>query len=192
MSSSADVTALLARARRGDDAARDELVKATYDELRGRARAHLERDRPGHTLQATALVNEVYSRMLAGQGLPGENRAQFLGFVARAMRQLLVNHARDRGRLKRGGGAKRVPLDENLLVGGDRSFNLVAFDDALERLAQVAPRQAQVVELRYFGGLSVEEAAEALAISPRTVKRDWEAAGTLLLNDLGGKSANDG
>lgn len=184
---SPDLTTLLVRAREGDVLARDEILSVTYDELRRLARAQLRRERRDHTLQATALVHEVCARMLEGQELPGNSRSEFLGCVAHSMRQLLVNHARDRGRLKRGGKAARVPLDDGLTAAPDGSFDVIALDDALERLARMAPRQAKVVELRYFAGLSVNEAAEVLRISPRSVKRDWEAAGTLLLKDLGWK-----
>lgn len=148
MPSSADVTALLARAQHGDHAARDALVQATYDELRGLARAHLMQERPDHTLQATALVHEVYARMLAGQTLPGKNRVQFLAYATKAMRRILINHARDRVRNKRGGAGKQVPLDEELLVSGQSPEDLIALDEALEHLARIAPRKSRVVELR--------------------------------------------
>jgi RNA polymerase sigma factor (TIGR02999 family) len=179
------VTSLLERARSGDVAARDEVLRFTYNELRTLARAQMRRERPDHTLDATALVHEACVRLLAGAELPGRTRAEFLRFAARAMRQLLVNHARDRKRLKRGGGARRAALEEQVVAAVDGTFDLVTLDEALERLALVAPRQAQVVELRYFAGLTVDETAEILEISPRAVKRDWEAAGTLLLRELG-------
>lgn len=190
MSSSVHVTELLDRARNGDAHARDTLIGATYDELRCLARGYLANERPDHTLQATALVNEAYARLLAGQELQGENRAQFLAYVAQAMRRILINHARDRARAKRGSGQAKARLDEELVVGGPPAVDLIALDEALDRLAQFAPRKSQVVELRYFGGLTVDEVAQALKISPRTVKRDWEIAGTLLRHDLGREMPN--
>ena len=159
-------------------------MDAIYDELRGLARACFRRERPGNTLQATALVNEVCLRLLAAGGLPGKNRSQFLAFVAKAMRHILLDHARERNRLKRGGGLKRVALDAALVVEEEPSLDLLALDEALERLAVVDARKAEVVELRYFGGMSVEEVAEHLHVSPTTVKRDWEVARTWLQEEL--------
>jgi len=159
-------------------------LDAIYDELRGLARACFRRERPGNTLQATALVNEVCLRLLAAGGLPGKNRSQFLAFVAKAMRHILLDHARERNRLKRGGGLKRVALDAALVVEEEPSLDLLALDEALERLAVVDARKAEVVELRYFGGMSVEEVAEHLHVSPTTVKRDWEVARTWLQEEL--------
>jgi RNA polymerase sigma factor (TIGR02999 family) len=182
--SPAEVTQLLLKARDGDSQARDDLLKAVYDELRAQARACFRRERPDHTLEATALVNEVCLRLLAGDSLPGENRMQFLAFVAKAMRHVLIDHARERGRRKRGGGRQKVPLDGDLLVAEEPSIDLLALDEALERLAKIDERKARVVELRYFGGLSVEEVASHLAVAPITVKRDWEVARTWLHAEL--------
>jgi RNA polymerase sigma factor (TIGR02999 family) len=179
-----EVTQLLVRARDGDSRARDELLSAIYDELRALARSYFRGERVGHTLEATALVNEVCLRLLAGEGLPGENRAQFRAFVAKAMRHVLIDHARERGRIKRGGQGRKVALDQDMVVVGGPSVDLVALDEALERLAAIDERKAQVVELRYFGGLTVAEVAEHLAVSPVTVKRDWEVARTWLQAEL--------
>lgn len=185
MHSPSEFTELLVHAQEGDDQAREVLLGAAYDELRNLARGYLDRERSDHTLQATALVHEVCVRMLGGEALPGKSRPQFLAYCAKAMRRILINHARSRGRVKRGGGAARLPLAEDLVVGGETPADLLALDEALERLASTAPRKSDVVELRYFGGLTVEEVAQVLDISPRTVKRDWEIAGTLLLRYLG-------
>ena len=190
MPSSVDITELLVRARNGDAHARDVLIGATYDELRRLARACLANERPDHTLQATELVNEAYARLLGGQDLQGENRVQFLAYVAQAMRRILINHARDRARVKRGRGRAKVQLHASVVVRGTPAVDLLALDEALDRLAQVAPRKSQVVELRYFGGLTVDEVAQALNISPRTVDRDWETAGTLLRHDLDGEMSD--
>ncbi len=193
-SSASQITALLELARRGDSSARDRLLTSIYDELRELARAYLsDRRTPGHTLQATALVNEVCLRLLRRDAIPGENRVQFRAFVAKAMRNLLIDHARERNRLKRGGSAgRRVPLDEELIVNEEPTIDFLALDESLERLAAIGPRKARVVELRYFGGMSVEDVATALNTSPATVKREWSVAKTWLFNDLnGGRSGVD-
>ena len=184
MPSRASVTQLLARAQGGDSSARDELARVTYNELRKLARAYLDQERPDHTLQATALVNEAYLRLLAGETLPGKNRAHFLAFAAQAMRRILISHARARARIKRGGGAQRVPLEEELVVSPEPSVDLVALDEALRQLEQIDPRRSRVVELRYFGRLTIEEVADALDTSPMTVKRDWDVAKTWLIHKL--------
>ena len=179
------VTELLELARTGDRVARDRLLSSIYDELRGLARSYLQSQQPGHTLQATALVNEVCLRLLAKDGLPGRNRIQFRAFVAKAMRNLLIDHAREKGRAKRGGGhLRRVPLDDGLPVSDEPTIDFLALDEALTRLADAHDRKARVVELRYFGGMSIEEIASALDTSPATVKRDWEIARTWLFADL--------
>jgi RNA polymerase sigma factor (TIGR02999 family) len=182
--SSVQVTQLLSRAREGDSQARDELLNALYDELRNLARACFRGERPGHTLQATALVNEVCLRLLSTDTLPGQNRTQFRAFVAKAMRHVLIDHARERSRRKRGGGRGKVPLDEDLLVEDKPAVDILALDEALERLAAIDGRKAQVVELRYFGGLSIDEVAAHLEVSAVTVKRDWEVARTWLEAEL--------
>jgi len=182
--SSSDVTQLLLRAHNGDSQARDNLLSTIYGELRELARAYFRRERPGHTLEATALVNEVCVRLLATDTLPGKNRAQFRAFVAKAMRHVLVDYAREKHRRKRGGGQQRVPLQSGLLVKDAPSVDLLALDEALERLTTIDARKAEVVELRYFGGLSVDEVAQQLEVSPVTVKRDWDVARTWLQTEL--------
>ena len=171
------VTQLLQRASAGDDQARAALFDVLYDELRRLAEAAMRRERPDHTLQPTALVHETYVRLADDSGR-FENRAHFFGVAASAMRRVLVDHARARGAQKRGGGEAPLNLDDldNLPGVPAAGVDLVALDDALSRLAALDPRQAQVVELRFFGGLSVEETAALLALSPRTVKREWQLA----------------
>jgi RNA polymerase sigma factor (TIGR02999 family) len=149
------------------------------------ARRQMGHERPGHTLQASALVNEAYLRLIDVRQVRWQNRAHFFAVAARLMRRILVDFARKHRYQKRGGGAPNVSLDEALLVGTERGKDLVALDDALQTLAAFDPRKSQVVELRYFGGLSVEEAAEALRVSPDTVMRDWKLAKVWLLRELG-------
>ena len=169
---------LLSRASSGDDKAVSKLMPLVYDELRRLAASYLRRERPGQTLQATALVHEAYVRLINERAHNWQNRTHFLAIAALSMRQILVERARRRKAAKRGGDPERITLDEQLL--GDRSaaaeIDLVALDEALERLAADNERQAKIVEMRYFGGLSVEECADALQISPATVKRDWAVA----------------
>jgi RNA polymerase sigma factor (TIGR02999 family) len=174
----------------GDRRALDEMLSAVYTELHGIAARYLSRERAGHTLQPTALVHEAYLR-LAGQRNTPANRAQLLGLAAGMMRRILVNHARDRAAQKRGGGATRVAIDRvaidetvDFLHGAD--VDVVALDDARGALAAVDPRGMRVVELRFFGGLGVEETAEVLGVSPATVKRDWSVARAWLRRALGG------
>jgi RNA polymerase sigma factor (TIGR02999 family) len=189
------LTALLERARDGDRAARDEVLKALYGSLRELAGKCLRGERRGHTLQATALVHEACLQLLKGQELPGRNRLELLGFMARAMRNVLIDHARARGSLKRGRGRERVDLDADLLVAPGGNERLLDLDDALRRLEKLDPRKCRVVELRYFGGLSVEEIAATLEVSPATVKRDWQVARTWLFRELtagGGDGDGDG
>lgn len=170
------VTALLAAWGRGDEAARDRLVPIVYAELRRRAASYLRRERAGHTLQPTALVHEVYMRLVGQQGIPWQNRAQFYGVAAGMMRRILVDHARSRRAGKRGGGAVHVEWEDDLKAPGGGQVDIAAVDDALNDLARLDPRQSQIVELRYFGGLSIEETADVLKISPATVKREWIVA----------------
>ena len=166
--------------------ARD-LAPIVYDELRRLAGAYMRRERPGQTLQATALVHEAYMR-LAGAGTPWNDERHFVGIAARSMRQILIERARARGALKRGGVQARVTLDEALVAGGEQSFDILALDTALEKLAALDPEQARLVELRFFGGLTVEETAEAMSISPATVKRHWAVARAWLARELEGNS----
>jgi len=180
---------LLERACQGDSHARCELIQATYDQLRAMAAAHMRGERPDHTLTATALVHEVSLQLLNAQAVTASNHGQFLALAAKAMRNLLIDHARARGRQKRGGDMQPLTLDESLMACDQRSQELVDLDEALERLGQLDGRKSQVVELRYFGGLSIDETAEILNVSPATVKRDWEVAKAWLLRELQSESA---
>lgn len=162
-----------------------------YDELRRVAAHYVRRERIGHTLQATALVNEAFLRLVEVQQVQWQNRAHFFAMAARLMRRILVDAARARGYQKRGGGAPMLSLDEALMVPAEPGEDLVALDDALTALAAVDARKSQVVEMRFFGGLSIEEAAEALRVSPDTVKRDWKMAKLWLLRELGSGGAHD-
>jgi RNA polymerase sigma factor (TIGR02999 family) len=179
-----NVTQLLADWSRGNDAALNELTPLVYDELRQLAHHFMGRQRPDHTLQATALVNEAYLR-LADQTNPSwQNRAHFFAVAARAMRQILVNYAQSQRSQKRGGGALKVELDEAAIVSPEKSKEIVDLHEALDRLAALDSRKAQVVELKYFGGLNYDEMAEVLKISPVTVRRDWEFAKAWLYTEL--------
>ena len=173
---SGDVTGLLRAWSEGDETALERLVPLIEDELHRLARAHMARERKGHTLQATALVNEVFLRFPAAGRLRWQDRAHFIAVAARLMRRVLIDHARVRGRRKRGGGAKLVTLDEEALTAREPSIDVVAVDQALEAFARIDPRKSQVVELRFFGGLSLEEIAGVLHVSVETVKRDWRLA----------------
>lgn len=180
----ADFTGILLAWRAGDEAALATLTSLVYDELHRLARYYMARERPGHTLQATALVNEAYLKLVDASRVRWQNRAHFMAVAAQTMRRILVDLARKRRGQKRGGGARPVTLHEALLVGGQPGSDLVALDDALEGLAKLDPRKSRVVELRFFGGLSLEETAEALGVSTDTVGRDWSAARAWLLREL--------
>jgi RNA polymerase sigma-70 factor (ECF subfamily) len=180
------VTGLLRAWSDGDDSALEELLPLVEVELRRLARGYMGRERRGHTLQTTALVNEAFLRLTDARQVRWQDRAHFLGISARLMRRVLVDYARRRGFHKRGGGAQRITLDEGLVMSPDPAFDLVALDRALETLAKVDPRKSRVVELRFFGGLSVEETAEVLQVSADTVKRDWRLAKLWLLRELEG------
>jgi len=168
------------------------LLPLVEGELRRIARHYMRMERQGHTLQTTALVNEAYLKLVDQGQADWQNRAQFLGVAAQLMRHILVDHARGLCRGKRGGGAQVLPLDEGLVFSPAKSAALVALDDALTELAGFDPRKAQVVELRYFGGLSVEETAEALGVHENTVKRDWRLAKMWLKRELSPKGAHAG
>jgi len=185
-SSAGTVTQLLHRWSRGDAGALERLLPLVEAELRRLARAYMGRERRDHTLQATALVNEAFLRLTSARRLRWQDRAHFLGISARLMRRVLVDHARARGYQKRGGDARRVALDETVLVSPGPAIDLLAVDHALDVLAATDPRKARVVEMRFFGGLSVEETAEVLHVSPDTVKRDWRLAKLWLLRELKG------
>jgi RNA polymerase sigma factor (TIGR02999 family) len=184
-------TQLLSRAASGDDKAISKLMPLVYDELRRLAASYLRRERPGQTLQATALVHEAYVRLIGEKAHNWQNRTHFLAIAALSMRQILVQRARARRAAKRGGDPARITLDERLIAapthGSTEEIDLVALDAALDRLAQLNARQAKIVELRYFGGLGVEEAGEALGVSPATVKRDWTIARAWLKRELAGQ-----
>jgi RNA polymerase sigma-70 factor (ECF subfamily) len=180
------ITGLLLAWRAGDEGALDELVPLVHAELRRIARRQMGRERPGHTLQPTALVNEAYLRLVDIRQLHWQNRAHFFAMAARLMRRVLVDYARSRRYQKRGGGAHKVSLAEGMLVTEPRGPDVIALDDALEALAATDARKARVVELRFFGGLTVEETAEVLAVSVDTVMRDWKLAKVWLLREMGG------
>ena len=170
------VTQLLVAWGDGDQAALDELMPLVYEELRRLARRYMSKERPGHTLQTSALVHEACLRLVDQKNIHWQDRAHFFGIAARLMRQVLVDYARKRRYAKRGGDARRVPLDEAMIVSEERAADVVALDDALKSLAEIDPRQSEIVELRFFGGLSIEETAEVLNVSPGTIMRDWTLA----------------
>jgi RNA polymerase sigma-70 factor (ECF subfamily) len=186
-----EVTRLLLKWGQGDEAALEQLIPLVHEELRRLARLQMGRERPGHTLQASALVNEAYLRLIDVQQIQWQNRTHFLSMSARLMRRILVDFARSKGYRKRGGGALKVTFDEALVVSKERGGELVALDDALVALAAVDPRKSQVVEMRFFGGLSVEETAEALHVSVDTVMRDWKLAKAWLLRELKGHASSE-
>lgn len=181
------MTGLLAAWSQGDHAALERLIPLVERELQRLAHRYLRRERPGHTLQTTALVNEAYLRLAGQRETRWQNRAHFFGIAASMMRRILIDHARKVAGAKRGGGAPRVPLDEERVVGEERAAELVALDDALEALASVDERKARIVELRYFAGLSVEECAEVLHVHPDTVGREWRRARAFLRRELEAK-----
>jgi len=188
--SSGEVTRLLRSLQNGKAAAQAELIPLVYDELRRMAARYMRGERPGHTLQATALVHEAFLK-LTEQNASWQNKAHFFGIASQVMRHILIDHARGRVRVKRGGAQQRILLDEGLLLTDALSEELLALDQALERLAKLDPRQAHIVELRFFGGLSVEEAAEVAGVSPKTVKRDWSLAKAWLYQELRTLHGND-
>jgi RNA polymerase sigma factor (TIGR02999 family) len=184
--SSHHVTELLVRWRDGDQRALDELMPLVYTELHRLAARCMRGERAGHTLQTSALVNEAYMRLAGHEEIRWQNRTHFFAIAAQAMRRILVDHARRGGNRKRGGGAHKVALDEALIVSEERVAEVVALDDALKQLAEVSPRKSQLVELRFFGGLSIEEAAEVLGVSPGTAMRDWTFTKAWLRREITG------
>lgn len=182
------VTGLLVDWANGDASAFDRLVPLVHHELRRLARRQMHGERAGHTLQTTALVNEAYMRLLGLERVRWQDRGHFFAMAARLMRRVLVDHARSRQYQKRGGGSEHVVFDEELVAAGERPADMVALDDALALLAVVDKRKSDVVELRFFGGCSVEETAQALGVSPETVMRDWRFAKAWLLRELQGDS----
>ncbi len=187
---SPQVTRLLLDWGKGDQDALEQLIPLVHEELRRVARRYMAHERAGHTLQATALVNEAYLRLIDIRQVRWQNRAHFFAMSARLMRRILVDFARSRRYQKRGGGAQKVSLDEALMLCPERGTDLVALDDAVTALAAVDPRKARVVEMRFFGGLSVEESAEALHVSVDTVMRDWKLAKAWLLRELKGQTGD--
>lgn len=179
-----DVTQLLDEWSRGDRQALDALMPLVHDELHQLARNYVARERPGHSLQATALVNEVYLKLVGERQMQWQSRAHFIGVAAHLMRFILVDHCRRKNYQKRGGGATRVTFDEGLPLTLDRGEELMALDAALQKLAVQDERKGRIVELRYFGGLSVEETAEALSVSVATVMRDWRLARAWLQREM--------
>jgi RNA polymerase sigma factor (TIGR02999 family) len=179
------VSTLLRAWSEGDQSALDKLTPIVYDELRRLARYYMSRERTGHSLQATALVNEAYMRLVDYKRMRWENRAHFFAVSAQLMRRILVDHARRRN-LKRGAGIQHVALEDSAVIGGAQSENLVELDEAMKALARIDSRKAQVIELRFFGGLSVEETAEVLKVSPVTVMRDWSTARAWLYREMSG------
>ncbi|HSO75207.1 MAG TPA: sigma-70 family RNA polymerase sigma factor [Blastocatellia bacterium] len=175
-SSPSDVTQLLLDWSNGDKAALDKLVPVVYEELRRLASSYMRHERSGHTLQTSALVNEAYMRLVDYRQMQWQSRAHFFAVAAQAMRRVLVDHARKQRFAKRGGGAVKVSLDESLAVSQKQAADLIALDDALTDLEAIDPRKSRIVELRYIGGLNIEETAEVLDISPATVQREWRAA----------------
>jgi RNA polymerase sigma-70 factor (ECF subfamily) len=180
------VTELLRSWSAGDEAALDQLLPMVEAELRRLARIYMARERLGHTLQATALVNEAFVRLVDARQVAWQDRAHFLGIAARLMRRVLVDHARARGMQKRGAGGYAVPLEDDMATSPAQDLDLLALDRALEALAAVDARKVQVIEMRFFGGMTVEETAGALRVSPDTVKRDWRLAKLWLLRELEG------
>ena len=185
-----DVSGLLRAWSEGDEGALNALTSIVYKELHHRARRYLRREQSGHSLQATALVNEAYLRLVDYKRMQWQDRAHFFAVAAQSMRRILVDHAR-RHNLKRGGGFAHVSLDEASTIGGGRDEDLVALDDAMNDLAKLDPRKAKVVEMRFFGGLSVEETAEVLKISAVTVMRDWSTAKAWLYRELTGGAGDE-
>ena len=183
-----NVTQLLIGWSQGDREALDKLVPLVYDELRRQAARYLRRERVGHTLQTTALIHEAYLRLIDQKNVHWQNRAHFFGIAAQLMRRILVDHARTKKRAKRGGSDVRVSFSEATLKAKGQDLDIVALDEALARLAEIDEQQSRIVELRFFSGLTVEETAEVLSISPATVKRDWSMAKAWLHRELTGET----
>ncbi|HYR75482.1 MAG TPA: sigma-70 family RNA polymerase sigma factor [Pyrinomonadaceae bacterium] len=171
-----EITQLLSNWSQGDKAALDQLVALVYPELRRLARRHMAREDPAHTLQTSALINEAYLKLVDQKSVQWQSRAHFFAVAAQVMRHILVDHARTRNYAKRGGGAPKLPLDEAAALTEQRAAQLIALDDALNDLSALDGRKSQIIELRFFGGLSLEETAEVMKISPSTVQREWRAA----------------
>jgi RNA polymerase sigma factor (TIGR02999 family) len=186
-SSPKEVTELLLAWSRGDESALEKLIPLVHAELRRLAKRYMGRERAGHTLQTTALINEAYLRLIHSKNVRWQNRAHFFAVSAQLMRRILVDFARSRHYQKRGGGAQKVSLDQALEISDEKGAELIALDDALSALDKLDARKSQVVELRFFGGLSVEETAEVLKVSPDTIMRDWKLAKVWLLRAMSGE-----
>jgi RNA polymerase sigma factor (TIGR02999 family) len=186
-----EVTKLLVDWSNGDREALEQLTPLVYGELRRLAGRYLRKERPDHTLQSTALVHEAYLRLIDQRSVKWQNRAHFFGVAAQMIRRILVDHARSRHAVKRGAAAPRLSLDEAIALPDRKDLDLVALDDALNSLANIDPQQARIVELRFFTGLTVEETAEVLGISPATVKRDWVTAKAWLYRDISRAMSNE-
>ena len=178
------VTELLVEWSNGDKAALDKLMPLIHEELRRLAHRYMRRERGGHTLQTTALVNEAYVRLVNRKRVHWENRAHFFAIAAELMRTILVDHARSHGYAKRGGGARKITLDELAIVSQERAAEVVALDDALKELAELDLQQSRIVELKFFGGLTIEETAKVLHLSPATIKREWSTAKAWLYQEI--------
>src|SRR6185503_648173 len=185
------LTQLLVAWSDGDASARDELMPLVYEELHRLAHRYMGRERQGHTLQTSGLVNEAYLRLIDQSRVKWQNRAHFFGIAAQMMRRILVDYARSRGYAKRGGDARQVSFDEAAIVSEERAADVVALDDALKGLAEIDLRKSRIVELRFFGGLSIEETAEVLAVSPGTVMRDWTLAKAWLRREMTNNSPDN-
>lgn len=184
MDPSPDVSRLLARCSSGDRAAFNELLPLVHDELHRLAAAYMSRERPDHTLQTTALVNEVYLRLVDQRNARWQDRAHFFAVASKVMRQILIDHARGRTRGKRGGGATQISLDEVAVISEERAEDLLALDAALTKLAEKDQRKSDVIELRFFGRLTIEETAEVLKVTTKTVTRDWNMARAWLYHEM--------
>ena len=184
---SQNVTQLLIGWSKGDKEALDSLLPLVYEELRKQAARYLRHERVGHTLQTTALIHEAYLKLVDQKNVHWQNRAHFFGIAAQLMRRILVDHARTKKRAKRGGSDIRVSFNDANVMGQARDLDIVALDEALSRLAEVDPQQSRIVELRFFSGLTVEETAEVMSISPATVKRDWSMAKAWLHREISGE-----
>ena len=187
-----DVTALLVEVANGNQAAQEKLVPLVYDQLKRMARRYMRRERAGHTLQTTALVHEAYLKLVGQHSPHWQDRAQFYGIAAQLMRRILIDHARRHLRKKRGGTQVILPLEQGLAFTPEHSEDLLKLDEALDRLSKLDPRQSRIVELRFFGGLSVEETSRFLNVSPITVKRDWAVAKVWLYGELRPDHGDDG
>jgi RNA polymerase sigma-70 factor, ECF subfamily len=179
-----DVTVLLGEVAQGDQQAVSKLMPLVYSELRRLAGRYMNRERSEHTLQPTALVHEAYLKLVQNPPVEWQNRAHFFGIAAQLMRQILIDYARGHGREKRGGGQQVLPLEGAIVFSPEKSTELLRIDESLQRLTKLDPRQARIVELRFFGGLTVEETAQVMGVSPKTVKREWSMAKAWLHGDL--------